>query len=543
MYWGLSPPGNSLNMTMFWQEGTTVARHLRVKGQGLDPTLTQLRVTSLLNAADIQPAGLTPSAIVCIRRLRTSRHVPLSLQHGGVRPPHAWEQSVTASLEQMIQHAARPILGPVPANAEAVIFADQAELLACMANDWCEGVITTRWWWQGLFKSSDIARMLLPTWLNASEYAPAALQHLSARGMAIRFVSSLNDDDARILLQKILHSFALHELLHALYGDLEQNTDLPLETPDMSTAQQLVEAHQQKDLLSSSMISTIEHEAPWRHMVPESQHTTLDLDQQCLLGIGLMLQRAPTMVRTQTFAQSVQHWRQTTYTTIANNHTAGVQFITSTPTPTTPHSAQKNLHPPFEHNTIDAINDQTRGVQFITPAPTRTPELGPLPTNAYPTSKHEQEQTQQEAPNNNQSAASDSPIDQQQTVMFTQDTQATMLPLETHIDTAFGGLFYLINLALSLNLYSDFTSPIHKGIELPIWDFIALLGQHLLGEAIKQDPIWPLLAQLAERDVQDAPGKDFTPPGEWHIPDEWLEEDTMQEKSTNGRPQGPIPLK
>jgi hypothetical protein len=68
----------------------------------------------------------------------------------------------------------------------------------------------------------------------------------------------------------------------------------------------------------------------------------------------------------------------------------------------------------------------------------------------------------------------------------------------------------------------------HKGIELPIWDFIALLGQRLLGEDIKQDPIWSLLAQLAERDVRDAPGKDFTAPDEWHIPDEWLEVELEQ---------------
>ena len=204
-------------MTTFWQEGTTVARHLRVKGAGLDPTLTQLRVASLLNAADIQPAGLTPSAIVCIRKLSTSRHVPLSLQHGGVRPPHAWEQSVTASLEQMIRHAARPILSPVPANAEAVIFADQAELLACMANDWCEGVITTRWWWQGLFKGTEMVQVLLPTWLNAPEYVPAALQHLAVRNLVIPFVRSLSNDNARLLLQKIMHAFSI---THTLSGPL-----------------------------------------------------------------------------------------------------------------------------------------------------------------------------------------------------------------------------------------------------------------------------------------------------------------------------------
>jgi hypothetical protein len=508
-------------MTTFWQEGTTVARHLRVKGAGLDPTLTQLHVTSLLNAADIQPAGLMPSAIVCIRTLRTSRHVPLSLQHGGGRPPHAWEQSLNASLEEMIRHAARPILGPVPANSEAVVFNDTAELLACMTTDWCEGLLPARWWWKSLFKTSDVTSLILPTWLNAPAYVPVALQHLAVRRLAIPFVRSLSSDNARLLLQKIIHTFSLYTLYQTLYTS---ENDTAINTFDNHTTA----ADNQKDItFPPNDTEGKQAETPWQHIVPESQHTTLNLDQQCLVGIALMLQRASATVRTRAFAEAVQRWRHT-YTTITGNQTVGSQFVAPTTMPTTPHPAQKTPYPAFEHNTTSTINDQTGGSQFVASTPTRTPELGPLPTDAYPTSKHEQEQIQQEAPNNGLNTVSGQPVDQQQTAMFTPETQTTMLPPETHIDTAFGGLFYLINLALFLDLYGDFTSPMHKGIELPIWDFIALLGQRLLGEDIKQDPIWSLLAQLAERDVQDAPGKDFTPPAEWHIPVDWLEAELEQ---------------
>src|SRR5439155_1567674 len=56
--------------------------------------------------------------------------------------------------------------------------------------------------------------------------------------------------------------------------------------------------------------------------------------------------------------------------------------------------------------------------------------------------------------------------------------QAVTMPadwpmIETRIDTAFGGLFYLLNLALALELYGDFTMPAHTGIALPVWDFLA----------------------------------------------------------------------
>jgi hypothetical protein len=81
---------------------------------------------------------------------------------------------------------------------------------------------------------------------------------------------------------------------------------------------------------------------------------------------------------------------------------------------------------------------------------------------------------------------------------------------EAKIETALGGVFYLINLGLSLNLYGDFTTPLQPGIPLNIWDFVALVGLQLLGEKIQSDPLWGLLAQLAGRDEHETPSQDFS---------------------------------
>ena len=48
---------------------------------------------------------------------------------------------------------------------------------------------------------------------------------------------------------------------------------------------------------------------------------------------------------------------------------------------------------------------------------------------------------------------------------------------EVSVDTAFGGVFYLVNLGLFLDLYGDFTQPMRPGLSLPIWDFVALLDE------------------------------------------------------------------
>jgi hypothetical protein len=94
---------------------------------------------------------------------------------------------------------------------------------------------------------------------------------------------------------------------------------------------------------------------------------------------------------------------------------------------------------------------------------------------------------------------------------------------EVRVETAFGGVFYLINLGLFLDLYGDFTQPMRPGLSLPIWDFVALLGRELIGERLTRDPVWPLLARLAGRVADEPPGADFVPPDGWRIPPAWLD--------------------
>ena len=86
---------------------------------------------------------------------------------------------------------------------------------------------------------------------------------------------------------------------------------------------------------------------------------------------------------------------------------------------------------------------------------------------------------------------------------------------EADVETSFGGIFYLMNLALYLDLYGDFSTPRQPGIGLSPWDFMALVGEQLVGERIHVDPVWPLLARLAGRDEGVSPGQNFRPPAEW----------------------------
>jgi len=93
---------------------------------------------------------------------------------------------------------------------------------------------------------------------------------------------------------------------------------------------------------------------------------------------------------------------------------------------------------------------------------------------------------------------------------------------EYRIETKLGGLFYLINLGLFLELYADFTTPAQKGLALSIFDFLNLIGRRLLNDTISDDPVWELLVQLAGRTEMDNSDGGFEPSDEWRLPSQWL---------------------
>ena len=115
---------------------------MRLAGGGADALTARLRFEGMLACADLHPPGLPPAAQLFVREIRVPASVALPLSSGAARPPPAWEAAFVDELERARRRAARPAIGAVPASADAVLFADEAELLACLAHDALEG---TRW--------------------------------------------------------------------------------------------------------------------------------------------------------------------------------------------------------------------------------------------------------------------------------------------------------------------------------------------------------------------------------------------------------------
>jgi hypothetical protein len=111
-------------------------------------------------------------------------------------------------LADLRRAAARPALGWVDPHAEAVLFADEAEALACLTSDLLSGTAAGRWWWQSRLPATGgrAGSSLTAAWLREIRWLPAALDWLEQRrpGDSVRAVTALTADQARAVLVALL---------------------------------------------------------------------------------------------------------------------------------------------------------------------------------------------------------------------------------------------------------------------------------------------------------------------------------------------------
>jgi hypothetical protein len=114
------------------------------------PVAARLALQSLgANLEDALPRGLPPQALLWLRRLRLQAPEAALLRPAPVAWRQDWIAAGRTQMDAALAQAARPALGPVPESAPAVLFADAAEMLACLALAAQAGQLE-RWWWRGL---------------------------------------------------------------------------------------------------------------------------------------------------------------------------------------------------------------------------------------------------------------------------------------------------------------------------------------------------------------------------------------------------------
>jgi hypothetical protein len=468
---------------------------LRVRCREQDHATARLRLARLFQGVRLHPRSLPAQAILCIRRLSGPHPGRLALSSAQIRPPDAWRHAVAGAIEAMSRHACRPWHEPVPGSADAVLFQDASEMLACLAMDWLAGVLADNWWWRELLKGTTPAALVAKQWMQAPELTPAAVEMMAGRSRAEEFVLRLPEDQVAPLLERMLRTHGVPEPSRAARASAR---DRSTRAPE-SDARQMLPSE------------------PWLPFVPEASTPGLPPAKRVLLAQALMLRRAPGTARSIAFQRDVAEWRSW----IAEQPVSRLASETEAHPDSPPKSRDASAAGHRSEHTASA--ETAAAVERTLPHLPRTEVPRAPASDSFPSegAKTLARTTELSSVGVDQAEARDESQAPEPAVRERPRTERSDGTL-TSAESAFGGVFFLLNVVLHLELYADFTSPRETSLELDIWDFICLMGLIFTGEQLIDDPLIEVLATLAGRTRRQPPGAGFEPPADWHVPVEWL---------------------
>lgn len=450
-----------------------VAR-LCVHGAGRDPIVERLRAERVMQSLDLRPRSLPPEAILCVRELRDP--LPGAISLCGHAPPARWPLAMQREVDRIAAAAAWPARGPVPESAEAVAFADEPELLECLALDLLRGMVG-RWWWELLTpRHPERGSRVSARFVEAAHAAPAAMARLGERGAAAAFVQALAGPEVRAIAAVVADRFALPLAVAVLTQPIQWR--------------------------ETRIVPSAPRPLPpaWKGVVPETDAACAP-ELRAFIAVMVAIARAPAVARSERFARE-------TLAFVAPEQRRSEPFRAA-PSP-----------PPAKLDRTAPPTDRAAQHESVTPAaepahPRDAPPAESPPPDA-PAEFQDAVIEQCDAPllaavpANEPGVPTTAPLDPRfDAPPAAQKPTHARREFGAGIDTRLGGLFYLFNLALHL-------SPLPLGP----WDFVASAGRRLLllrpvpWAPIDDDPIWQLLDGLR------GPTTDLGFDG-WTVPDEW----------------------
>ncbi len=285
---------------------------LRVRGTARNAIALRQRVGRQLQGAEFAPVELPESAILIIRRMND----PLPGVFGDPRQmlaPFSWQVSVRDTVQAFLNGAVRPVGGQISETADAVLFADEAELKAAILTAivsgraaqcwWMHRVHLTTGWTSGTYDAGD-RHSLAPLLAAGPELIPAVFAVLATWRCAEDVTAGISDSGVKNLLQVI--ASALRVSKHVVgtddCGDVA-NALVP-ESQGDDEQRRLAGAHDNERLTGVPP----EPWQPW--LIANCVGAGLDAHRRCLLGTALALHVAPSAVRGNPFvAKAAAYWR------------------------------------------------------------------------------------------------------------------------------------------------------------------------------------------------------------------------------------------
>lgn len=409
------------------------ARHhvgrLVVRGGGaVDGAHARPAALRLVEAAELD-RGLAPAATLVVREV-VARATPAAIEAG-----------VAAARAQ----AVRPALGPVPAGAPAVLFADDAELLACLARDLLAGVVGERWWWRARARPGTAAATAVArAWARAPAAVPAAVAELGED--AGRALEALGPEGRRAVAAAVAEAGVVAE--PALVATACEAAPLAAalrraHEPDAAPGRRLPSGARPAGTSPSAAGTPRADRPPPR--TPAEQAPAPPPDAP-----GAVLRAASAEADPGRPARAAP-----------------------------PHPAAPELPPPH----VAAPAPPVLRVPPTAPA-VREPDRSPPVAAATPP------------------RATRAPSPPRLLAPATPAPPPVRRP--SPVRTRLGGAFLLVGVALDLGLFPDFTRPLDPGHAEPLPLWLRHVAAHLAGD--RPDPLWALLAELGGGDERP-PGR------------------------------------
>jgi len=438
----------------------------------------------LAGTLDFRAPGLPPQAILVLRSLRLRLRKPLKAAANDARAVNAMEDELRETLRRARVGAARPSRMTPGQLAEAVYFADISELMACLARDWLAGAAASRWWWSAMLRGTSIERALLDYCARTPEAMPSMLGRLASTADAVRFVSKIAPAEASTLARAIAESFALDHDVDTLIAE-DRGAPMRGAAPESSRARRI------------------------RAALPECMQPFLDHPAVLLLGLGLGLQRVPADVRSPVFVEFILR-------TFEAYPRARDAPAFSTPTAMPAHHDTQGavlnqqgraftaLHEPSRHS--DPIVTMRSDFTSASGGRAAISRGDAVVSDSARDELHPPARESIEKPDGDPLAVAPEAAPATDAVDFASIEDGAD---ELACQTRFGGMFYVLNVALHMGYYTDFTQPRARGLAASPWDFLAVCGRTWFGKRFVADPAWRLLASLAGRAPDEEPSEDF----------------------------------
>jgi hypothetical protein len=471
-------------------------RSVRLRGAA-DRLLARQRFEAALSDVTPSTVGLPPQALLVVRRVAPAE----PLQLGSAGSAKRFGNVVRADLEGIARRARRQWLDADAAASDAVLFADEAELVACLVRDWLRGRVADRWWWRSVLGDLSPQQWLRQHVLSRGDVMVPAIAVLTEGPDAAAWLARLDDSEAEQAMAVIARTHAV-----SLTVEQDESTGRPPSVRSNYRGLVGIEVEADADSRSPALERLIA-------TVPEVLTPTLRPPQRRLVALALALTRAPSWARTPQLAFALQTLDRAGPVTDAQapaNLATGPSQISKPREPRTATETETPSTGDMPEQRGGAL-ETTDSVGASTSAPEESLAVAQEPASTTHVETRYAPQVAQ------QDVAPDAPLVVTRTVVSETPATQTETPpalLSAKIDlqqtpsiegavrvrTQFGGIFYLLNTALALKLYADFSSPRGANLKISPWDWLALVGRAWFGRDFIRDPVWNLLAGLAGRE-------------------------------------------